>query len=259
MNIDKCSEETAVPRANILLDPDGKIISFNTAFPHLWQIAELSTGVGANIAEFFNDHDRLSDIMEHILSSGTWTGGLKAVGKNNFRFPVKAEFSLIKNNRGLALYIVCKCCPEDTRGVLQSDWSLASENWHAAIRKRTVMLVEDDDLVRMVIHSMLEDTGHNVISSESGLTALKISDAYDGEIDALVTDILMPGMDGNELSRLLTARRPGLKVVYMSGHHGGLIDSAVKGGKKVPFLRKPFPVELLTQALQGVIEGEPPA
>jgi len=103
-----------------------------------------------------------------------------------------------------------------------------------------VLLVEDEPSVRELARRALEGAGLRVLAAESGAEALALSDGHDGAIDALVSDLVMPGMSGAQLARELRARRPGLHVIFMSGYP----DPARVGGGELPrhsaFLRKPF-------------------
>ncbi|MEJ2184920.1 MAG: GAF domain-containing protein [Gemmatimonadota bacterium] len=113
---------------------------------------------------------------------------------------------------------------------------------------RTVLVVEDEDAVRAVVCRTLDREGYTVMDAPNGEEALERAAAFDGEIDLLVTDVVMPGMAGSELSQVLEAQRPGLRVLYMSGHTE---DEIVRRGidrENVEFLQKPFsPRDLSTR------------
>jgi two-component system cell cycle sensor histidine kinase/response regulator CckA len=105
---------------------------------------------------------------------------------------------------------------------------------------RTVLVVEDEDAVRAVVCRTLDREGYAILDAPNAEVALERAAEFDGEIDLLLTDVVMPGMAGSELSQLLEARRPGLRVLYMSGHTE---DEIVRRGinrENVAFLQKPF-------------------
>ena len=108
-----------------------------------------------------------------------------------------------------------------------------------------VLLVEDEAVVRAVVERTLVRAGYRVVVATSAEEALELGED-DGKFDLLVTDIVMPGMNGWELGKRLRQRWPGLRVLYISGYTE---DAAEEGGASEPgasFLQKPFlPVELL--------------
>jgi two-component system cell cycle sensor histidine kinase/response regulator CckA len=85
----------------------------------------------------------------------------------------------------------------------------------------TVLVVDDDDDVRRMVERALRRASYTVMTATSGADALARARAYPGEIDLLLTDVVMPGMTSQELIRALSAERPGLQVVFMSGYHPG--------------------------------------
>jgi CheY-like chemotaxis protein len=106
----------------------------------------------------------------------------------------------------------------------------------------TILLVEDEAPVRSVTRQLLERNGYTVLEAPDGPTALALLEKADGSqrVDLLLTDVVMPGMSGRELADRLTARRPGLRVVFMSGYTD---DAVVRHGMLEPglaYLEKPF-------------------
>jgi two-component system cell cycle sensor histidine kinase/response regulator CckA len=100
-----------------------------------------------------------------------------------------------------------------------------------------------------VLAEMLQDLGYAVLAAGSGDAALARAAAHAGVIDLLVTDVLMPGLSGPELAARLTALRPGLRVLYLSGHP----DSALEATGTV--LEKPVGLDALAQAVRAALEG----
>ena len=99
-------------------------------------------------------------------------------------------------------------------------------------------------------------SGYRVLKARQGDEALALAAEHQGPIDMLITDVIMPGgMSGRDLARRLAERRPGLKVLYVSGYtdnaivHHGLLDHGVN------FLAKPFSVEALCDKVREVLDG----
>ncbi|MCM2333710.1 MAG: response regulator, partial [Anaeromyxobacteraceae bacterium] len=122
----------------------------------------------------------------------------------------------------------------------------------------TVLLAEDEPAVRRLVAGYLADAGHAVLVSASGEEALERADAHAGPIDLLVTDVVMPGMNGRQLQEGLLARRPGVRVVFMSGYPAlpGTQEEIVAGGPGA-VLAKPFPREELLARGAAVMAAAP--
>jgi two-component system cell cycle sensor histidine kinase/response regulator CckA len=120
----------------------------------------------------------------------------------------------------------------------------------------TLLLVEDEEAVRRVVRSILERRGYTVIEAASGLEALSAFDDYADEVDLLITDIVMPRMSGRELASRLTALRPDLRVLFISGY----VDDSVKPQELFTltshFLQKPFTPDALTAKVREVLHPE---
>jgi CheY-like chemotaxis protein len=104
----------------------------------------------------------------------------------------------------------------------------------------TVLLVEDDDLMRQLTRQLLEEHGYHVIEASSGNAALELTSAHSGTIDLLLTDVVMRGINGPELVSRLRASRSGIKAVFMSGYTGELLAREDLNGREIPLLEKPF-------------------
>ncbi len=125
-------------------------------------------------------------------------------------------------------------------------------------RRSTVLLVEDDDGVRQLTRRILEDFGFGVLEARNGSEALTHLDAGSPRIDAVVSDVVMPGMGGRELVGRLRLRRPDLPVLFLSGYTGDEVSDEVRGQLHQAFLQKPFSPDALGAALEELLaEGEP--
>ena len=117
----------------------------------------------------------------------------------------------------------------------------------------TVLLTEDEQDVREVAREFLESAGYRVLQAASGEAALQLAAAHDGAIDLLVTDMVMPGMSGQELARKMRVTREDLRVLYMSGYSEHAAEEAAKSeGSAV--LAKPFSRSALLRTAREVLQ-----
>jgi PAS domain S-box-containing protein len=119
----------------------------------------------------------------------------------------------------------------------------------------TIVLVEDETVVRQLVAEILESSGYAVLPAADGPSALELIRRSTGEIDLLISDVVMPGMSGPEVAAAVTAMRPGTQVLYISGytdsqigHHGVLEEG-------IAFLQKPFSADDLTRKVREVLDG----
>ncbi len=119
----------------------------------------------------------------------------------------------------------------------------------------TILIVEDEESLRQYIIDVLLPCGYNIISAENGEKALKISSEYKKEINLLLTDVIMPGINGKELADKLLKERPSIKVVFMSGYtddvivHHGVLDDGIN------LLQKPVRSGILKQKIRNVLDS----
>lgn len=116
----------------------------------------------------------------------------------------------------------------------------------------TILVAEDEEQVRKLVDRVLTRLGYTVLSAADGAEALALEETHDGHIHLLLTDMVMPGMGGGELSRRLVERQPAIKVLLMSGYSEELV--AAEHGE-VPFLPKPFTPEELAVRVREVLGG----
>ncbi|HEY3856012.1 MAG TPA: MASE1 domain-containing protein [Verrucomicrobiae bacterium] len=115
----------------------------------------------------------------------------------------------------------------------------------------TVLLVEDEELVRMMLVEVLKAAGYSVLDARHGEDALELAGKFDDQIHLLVTDMTMPGFSGSELARRLGEQRPAMRVLFISGYTDQDTSQWSKVSQPVQFLQKPFhPDVFLTRARQ---------
>jgi CheY-like chemotaxis protein len=116
----------------------------------------------------------------------------------------------------------------------------------------TVLVVEDEQAVRVLTRRILAAAGYTVLEAADGGEAIEICEHHDGEIQMVVTDMVMPGISGLELGEELLARRPDLKLLIMSGYTERAIDEHALGAS-VAFLQKPFSSSGLTSKVRETL------
>ena len=118
----------------------------------------------------------------------------------------------------------------------------------------TVLLVEDEEYVRSLVRRSLQSKGYSVLEARNGQEALSVAKEHEGAIHLLITDVVMPGMSGRELSENLAPLRPDMKTLFMSGYaddsilHHGVLKS---GGA---LLQKPFTADALASKVRQLLE-----
>jgi PAS domain S-box-containing protein len=135
------------------------------------------------------------------------------------------------------------------------DQALSSASPAASLQgDETVLVVEDESAVQVVIERVLSGNGYRVLLACEGSEALRVSGEHEGTIDLLITDVVMPGMGGREVASRLETSRPGLRVLFMSGYtddaisHRGILETGLK------FLQKPFTTDALLRKVREALE-----
>jgi len=120
----------------------------------------------------------------------------------------------------------------------------------------TILLVDDEETVLRFSARVLAKEGFRVVSGGCGQEALDAAQARDDAIDLLVTDVMMPGMNGCRLAELLLARRPSLRVLFMSGYAEDVLVTNVGLVPGAAFLSKPFKPKALVTKVREVLATE---
>ena len=117
----------------------------------------------------------------------------------------------------------------------------------------TVLVVEDEDTVRTLVQRILERNGYRVLVAGSGMEALETAALHHGEIEVVLTDVVMPGMSGREFADQVNAATPGLKVVFMSGYPDEVAADLGVLGPETNYLQKPFTEASVLAALAQAV------
>jgi CheY-like chemotaxis protein len=118
----------------------------------------------------------------------------------------------------------------------------------------TVLLVEDEKPLRELVALLLREQGYTVLKAGRGEEALALSAQHQGLIHLLMTDMVMPGMNGPALVKQLAASRPGLKVLYTSGYSAEIIERQGELAPGTVFLQKPFQAEALLLKVREALD-----
>jgi len=131
---------------------------------------------------------------------------------------------------------------------------------HESLRgDETILLVEDSKTVRGLVLRYLENHGYTVIDAESGVEALRIAAAHPGRIDLLITDVVLPKIDGHELAMQLVEARPETAVIYMSGFSDDALSRHGVDAGDLTMIQKPFTQQQLLSEVRRVLQESHPA
>jgi CheY-like chemotaxis protein len=130
-----------------------------------------------------------------------------------------------------------------------------SETPAPASGEETVLLVEDEAIVRRLVAEILESNGYAVLQAGDGPSALELLRRHTGEVDLLLTDVVMPGMSGPEVAGAVASMRPGTQVLYISGYTDSAIDHHGVLEPGIAYLPKPFSADELARKVREVLDG----
>jgi two-component system, cell cycle sensor histidine kinase and response regulator CckA len=119
----------------------------------------------------------------------------------------------------------------------------------------TILVVEDDDMVRHLVCETLERQGYRILDAPGPIEARRLTDHFKPDIDLLITDVVMPKGSGRELAAQLAPLRPGMRVLYMSGYTDNAVLNSGITQKDVAFLQKPFTPARLVETVREVLES----
>lgn len=117
----------------------------------------------------------------------------------------------------------------------------------------TILLVEDEDAVRMFASRALRNKGYTVLEARHGENALEVLEGHQGRIDLVVSDVMMPGMDGPTMLKHIRDKRPSLKAVFISGYSEERLKETFETSNDIHFLAKPFSLKQLAEKVKEVL------
>jgi len=202
-----------------------------------------------------------TETQTHIFEPFYTTKGLKGTGLG-----LSTVYGIIKQSGGF-IYVYSEQGKGTTFKIYLPRVSATGESISAQLPvatmqsepgKETILVVEDETNLRRLARQFLEKQGYTVLEAADGALAIKVSALYPGPIHLLLTDVIMPGMNGRELANQLSRVRPEMKVLYMSGYtenaigHNGTLDVGIT------LLQKPFTLPALQSKVREVIDSPLP-
>jgi two-component system, cell cycle sensor histidine kinase and response regulator CckA len=124
---------------------------------------------------------------------------------------------------------------------------------------RVVLVVDDEQGLRELVCRTLRSEGYTTLEAAHGADALRVMETSEEPVDLVVTDVVMPGMDGRELGRRLGQRWPNLPILYISAYEVNDIFRRGSPRQSAPFLQKPFPMDSLLSTVRDLIQSRSPA
>ena len=124
----------------------------------------------------------------------------------------------------------------------------------AKAREYNLLVVEDDPLLLGLVRQMLGKLGYAVHEADTPAAALALAAHHDGDLDVVLTDVVLPEMDGRDLADRIRALRPSIRVVFMSGYAPGMLTDRGVLAQGAAFLQKPFPLHQLARRLRQVLD-----
>ena len=119
----------------------------------------------------------------------------------------------------------------------------------------TLLIVENEAAIRHLLQMALQKNGYRVLTAESGREALDLINAHSGPIHLLITDVMMPDIDGPELVRRLSTLRPDTRTLFMSGYMDDALGEQGVLPSNVNFIQKPFSPRTIAQRVREILDG----
>jgi two-component system, cell cycle sensor histidine kinase and response regulator CckA len=213
-----------------------------------WHVLLTVTDTGAGMPEDVRSH--LFEPFFTTKEQGKGTGlGLFTVYGSVHRHQGQIAIAS-EPGKGTAVSIRLPCAPAPAAVPPANGVQIAP-----AGKAETVLLVEDEPVLRSMLLRVLEERGYRVLHAPDGETALKLGEAHPGQIDLLVTDLVMPRLGGRELAERMGGKRPNMKILYISGYTDGVLNDRSRDGIGYQFLQKPFLPSALAAKVREVLEA----
>jgi PAS domain S-box-containing protein len=197
------------------------------------------------------------DVLEHVFEPFFTT---KGVGRGT-GLGLATVYGIVKQNEG---FVEVKSEPRagTTFSIFLPAFAEArpappdaAEPARESGAKKTILLVEDEEAILTLGRRMLERFGYTVLTASKPADAIAVAGSHPGDIDLLITDVVMPEMNGRELARRLLSRHPGMRRLYMSGYTADVIAHHGVLEEGIHFLQKPFTAQLLSARVAAALDS----
>lgn len=202
------------------------------------------------------DPETLDRIFEPFFST-------KAAGKGT-GLGLSTVYGIVKQHRGL----ICASSSPGCGATFDLYWPRCEESMLPAPSlvapecrggSETILLAEDDEMVRSLSQRILSSNGYTVLIAADGEHALRLFEEHQDTIDLVLLDVVMPSMGGREAYERMRTLRPGLKALFASGYSEAAIHKNFKLEEGLQLLQKPYTREPLLRAVRAVLDGAPPS
>jgi two-component system cell cycle sensor histidine kinase/response regulator CckA len=236
-----------VETANVELDQDYADLHLNVVPGSYVMLSVSDTGMGI-----------MPEVRDHILEPFFTT---KEKGKGT-GLGLSTVYGIVKQSggniwiysepgQGSTFKIYLPRVEEEVDSMLQSS-AVGTKSQQGS---ETILLVEDEKMVRTLAQTILKRNGYNVLEAENGEEALRVVEEQKGKpINLMLTDLIMPRMNGRELSAHLKPLLPGIKVIYMSGYTDEAVSEHGMLAPGVEYIQKPFPPDALVKKIRSVLD-----
>jgi two-component system cell cycle sensor histidine kinase/response regulator CckA len=164
-------------------------------------------------------------------------------------------FAESEEGKGTAMRVYLPRYIESAHEVEQAKIERRVEKPKDLTGRGTVLLVEDEDAVRSFAARALGQRGYNVLEATTGAEALDVFESHKGDVDLVVSDVIMPEMDGPTLLHKLRSERPDLKIIFISGYAEDAFRKHLADNEEFMFLQKPFDLKELAAAVKAALQG----
>jgi len=238
--------QLTIETANVVLDDDYTAVHLNTQPGEYVLLAISDTGIGMSEA-----------VKAHIFEPFFTT---KGVGQGT-GLGLATVYSIVEQSGG-AIWVYSEegqgttfkiYLPRAGETAAQKDRSEADRE--APTGHETILVVEDSEAVRTFAQETLETQGYTVLAAPDGEAALQVAAAYSGPIQLLLTDLILPHLNGRLLAEQLNQAYPDLKILFMSGYTDNTLDRTGLNQDKVNFLQKPFSSIILAQRVRQILDA----
>ena len=238
----------------LVIETNNTVVDKQFADNHLG----MSPGGYVMLAISDTGHGMSDDVMAHIFEPFFTT---KDVGKGT-GLGLATVFGIVQQSNGtiwpysevghgttFKIYL-----PRIIGPVSQPDQAVAPDDLPA--NQETILLVEDDINVRRLAHFVLLEQGYTLLEAQNGPEAIRIAASHPDPIHLLVTDVVMPDMNGREVAEQVGQICAGIKVLYMSGYTDHIIENRGDLEPEIQFLQKPFSPQTLARKVRAVLDAE---